>query len=137
MADIPDLSKLRAVQNGADHQDENALADLSEEDRAELERLAEENEPDAEQVVTAFVVYVQRDLTVQVSPDLGIHLVRDSMPSADAVYGACSVVLRDFGAAAAAENVVNTQMALSQQIAQQQQEMRLRQSLGDPRGPQR
>jgi len=139
MPDIPDLSKLRAVQNGQPEQlDYDSLTD---EERAQIDAQAEEtpehDTPEGLAVRTAFTVFVQNDGTVQVTPDLGVQYVRENIPSADEVYGALAVLLRDFQAQATAQENINAQMAIASQIRQQQQYAQDMASLGDLRGPQR
>lgn len=95
MPDVIDLSTLGNKQQ----EDEVALDydDLSEEERANLDQMAEGHnpQPDGEKVRTAFLVVVGKDGTTVAVPDLDYKVIRDELPDTDSMLAAMSVVIND------------------------------------------
>ena len=89
---------------------------------------AEETQSETPQVVatkTAFLVMVMPDGSVNVSPALDIHVMAERPPTMEDVYMAVATVVKDIQveqtAMKAAQHVINAQMQLGRQIAEQQQ----------------
>ena len=66
---------------------------------------------------TAFIIFVQDDGTVVMTPDLNTAIVTDRAPQINEIYSACSVVMKDIQnqetAALATQFVMNAQMQMA------------------------
>lgn len=96
------------------------LEDLTAEEQAAVDALADSTEPSGHQVRTAFIVYVEQDGNVQVTPDLDTPFIRQYTPGADDVYGALHAAAKTI---AAEETAVATVQVTQQVAASMQQQM--------------
>lgn len=115
MSSVIDLSTLKSKSEETD------FDSLSEEDQEALAKLAEENEPEGEQVRTAFLVVVTHDGTTIAVPDINMPLVLDHPASVDEIFGAAQVVIKDIQVQETAQHTAAfmQQMAMAQIQARQ------------------
>jgi hypothetical protein len=119
------------------------LGSLSQEDREALEQIAAQNEPpegeqEKKEVLTAFIVFFNRDGNPEVSAFEDPNLDVLAFPTPDLVLAAISVLAKDLAATetahASARETVGLQMGMAQRLQEQQQAESLRANLGNLRG---
>jgi hypothetical protein len=107
------------------------LTSLSEEEQEALAAMAEHNpEPEGVPVRTAFIVYIEPDGTVNITPDLAVAFVRQHIPSNDEVYGAVKTVAKDIEVQETAVATATTMQQIAMNQARAMQEAQMRQKLG-------
>ena len=120
MNNVLDLSKLKDREPDYD--------DLTDEEQENLAGMAEGGD-DVLPVRTAFLVILDKDGNVQVTPDLSAKVQRQHMPSADEVYGLAGVVQKDIAAQESAALTQQALMSMGQQMRQHAQDQQIRSNL--------
>lgn len=116
--------------------------DLTDEQKAALAKMAEDNPPTEDElderqpVTTAFLVVVSADGAVIATHELDqITKIRpDRLATPDDMYGASSVVLKDISAMETAQRTQESMMRMGQAMQAQAQEAAIRQRLGNLSG---
>lgn len=123
MNDVIDFSTLKDRKPDMD--------DLTAEQQERLGEMAEAHGGDDETlpVRTAFLVLVDTDGNVQVTPDLDVQVERQHLPSADEVYGIAAVVQKDIAAQESAALTQNSLMQMGSAMRQQTENQQLRSQL--------
>lgn len=119
MSDVVDLSTLRSKS------DEPDLDSLSPEEQEALDKMAEENGEDGQEVRTAFLVIVTRDGQSIAVPDINLPLRLDHQASTDEIFGAAKTVAKDIQVQETAQHTAFAmqQMAMAQMQARQNQQL--------------
>lgn len=128
MADVIDLSTISQKAKGVNYDD------LTPEEQAQIDALAQEApEPEGQEVRTAFLVVINKDGSINISPDLDVPLVREHLPGTDEIYSSCQVIAKDIqvSEAAVATAQFMQQMAMAQM--QQRETQKLVQGLNLPK----
>lgn len=143
MAEVLDLSKLKKdkpAEEKKPDQSDAAFEALSDEEKARLLNMAEENGVEADNrtpVHTAFVVFVDLDGNTHATVDLAVvDSIRPSRPAtADDIYSGTSIIRRDIEAELSGQHAAmamqNMAMVAQQRMQEAQIAARLKQ---EPRG---
>lgn len=128
---VVDLSTLASPADST----ESVYDNLTDEQKADLHAKAEELGVDVEpalQVRTAFLVIVQENGEVVASPDLSLRLQRTYIPTADDVYGACAVTLKDLTVQDASQATAIGMQQMAAHAQKRMQDARIAQQLNLP-----
>lgn len=129
--------------NASGSVDLSDLSNLSPEEEAALEGLAERNEttppePEVQNVLTAFLVVVGLDGNPQVMALNDPKINPLTGPTPDLIHGACGVIIKDIAAMenaqATAEVMQQQAMAMQQQMQEQMLQRQVAAGLSKPGG---
>ena len=127
-----DLSTLKNKRS-PEEEAEQAFDSLSDEEKQRLFEAANNAEPEARQVRTAFLVIINPEGDVQVTAELNVPLQRAHIPNNDEIYSACATVQKDILVQDTSVRTAMTMQQVAMQAQQQFQAQRLAQSLNLPR----
>jgi len=130
---MPDSSGAVDLSSPKTEKSDVALASLSEEEQAALEKMAELNpKPSGEPVRTAFLVVVSKDGSAVAIPDLDFAVERDYLPATDDIYAALQVIAKDIEVQEGAQVTASfmQQMAMAQMQARQNAQLAAGLNLG-------
>jgi hypothetical protein len=132
---MPDIPILGQTNDKPLHTD-----DLTPEQRERLAKMAEENPPDiaieGQKVTTAFLVIIGEDGAIEADANLArTHdIVLSRGATADDIYGATAVVMKDIETMETAQRTQQLMMMMGAAMQRQAQEASIRQRLGNLTG---
>jgi hypothetical protein len=132
---MPEIPILGQTKDAPLHTD-----DLTPEQRERLAQMAEENPPDidieGQKVATAFLVIVGEDGAIEADANLGRtqEIVLSRGATADDIYGASAVVMKDISSMETAHRTQQAMMMMGAAMQRQAQEASIRQRLGNLTG---